>query len=158
MTPYFDGGCAGTPVVPEITVNPTAHVIDPVDQELCNGSAKAAVNFTTNNTGGVVTYDWTNDTPSIGLAEQGQATSSSFTATNAGTAPVTATIEVTPYFDGGCAGATESFTITVNPTAQVNDPGIRSCANGAATAAVTFTTNTGGVVTYGWTNDDTSID
>ncbi|MEZ5071164.1 MAG: hypothetical protein R2751_09385 [Bacteroidales bacterium] len=123
-----------------ITVNPTAHVNDPVDQERCNGSATAAVNFTTNNTGGVVTYDWSNDTSRLGWLEQVRAIPAS-RATNAGTAPVTATIDVTPYFDGGCAGATESFTITVNLTAQVNNPGDQELCNGAATTAVTFTTN-----------------
>ncbi|MEZ5071167.1 MAG: hypothetical protein R2751_09400 [Bacteroidales bacterium] len=46
----------GTPVEFTITVNPTAQVNDPGDQELCNGAATAAVTFTTNNTGGVVTY------------------------------------------------------------------------------------------------------
>ncbi|MEZ5071163.1 MAG: hypothetical protein R2751_09380 [Bacteroidales bacterium] len=51
----------------------------------------------TNNTGGAVTYDWNNDDTSIGLGASGSGNIPSFTATNVGTAPVTATIDVTPY-------------------------------------------------------------
>ncbi len=55
---------------------------------------------------------------------------------NAGIAPVVATIVVTPHFENGsvtCDGPTKIFTITVNPSAEVNQPGIRSCVTGSAT-------------------------
>ena len=45
-----------------------------------------------------------------------------FTATNTGTAPVTATVTVTPHFANStvtCDGPAETFTITVNPTPNV---------------------------------------
>ncbi len=44
---------------------------------------------------------------------------------NAGIAPVVATIVVTPHFENGsvtCDGPAKTFTITVNPTAEVNQP------------------------------------
>ena len=108
-----------------------------------------------------MTYTWTNDQISIGLAASGTGDIASFTATNTGTAPVVATIVVTPHFENGsvtCDGPTKTFTITVNPTAEVNQPASEVVCNGATTTAVTFgTPNTGGTVTYTWTNDQPSI-
>ena len=75
-----------------------------------------------------MTYTWTNDDTSIGLAASGTGDIASFTATNTGTAPVIATIVVTPHFENGsvtCDGPSKTFTITVNPTAEVNQPAKR---------------------------------
>jgi len=156
VTPSFEG-CAGAAETFTITVNPSGQVTDPADQIRCNGSATAAVNFSTNRTGGTTTYSWSNNTTSIGLGASGTGNIPSFTATNTGTAPVTATITVTPSFEG-CAGTPQTFTITVNPSGQVNDPADQTVCNGSATAAVTFSTNrTGGTTTYSWSNDNTSI-
>src|SRR5204863_251840 len=97
----------------------------------------------------------------IGLAASGSGDVSSFTAVNSGTTPVIATIVVTPTYANGsvnCSGPTKTFTITVNPTAQVNQPVSQVVCNGASTALITFgTTNTGGITTYAWTNDTPSI-
>ena len=156
VTPSFEG-CAGTPQTFTITVNPAGQVNDPADQTRCNGAATAAVNFTTTRSGGTSTYAWTNSNTTIGLAASGSGNIPSFTATNSGTSPVTATITVTPSFEG-CAGTPETFTITVNPSGQVNDPADQTRCNGVATAAVNFATNrTGGTTTYSWTNSNTSI-
>ncbi len=164
VTPHFENGsvtCDGPPQTFTITVNPTAEVDQPTDQVVCNGAAVADVNFTTTNTGGTVTYTWTNDQPSIGLAAAGSGDIASFTATNAGTAPVVATITVTPHFENGsvtCDGPPKTFTITVNPTAEVDQPSDQVVCNGSASSVVNFTTtNTGGTVTYTWTNDQPSI-
>jgi len=74
-----------------------------------------------------------------------------FTAINAGTSPVVATIIVTPHFTNGgvtCDGPTKTFTITVNPTGDVDQPASQVVCNGSSTATVTFATvNTGGVTT-----------
>ena len=160
ITPAI-GVCAGTPIDVVVTVNPSGQVNQPGDQVVCNASGTATVTFGTNNTGGTTTYAWTNNTTSIGLAASGSGDISSFTATNSGTAPVVATIVVTPTFTNGtvgCAGSTKTFTITVNPTGQVNDPTDQVVCNNASTALVTFSTNnTGGTTTYGWTNNTTSI-
>jgi len=80
------------------------------------------VSFTTVTTGGVTTYTWTNDQPTIGLAATGSGNIPTFTAINTGTSPVVATIIVTPHFTGGgvtCDGPTKTFTITVNPTEKL---------------------------------------
>jgi gliding motility-associated-like protein len=155
------GNCTGTSFSVTITVNPTAQVNDPSDQVVCNGSGTAAVTFGTTNSGGTTTYSWTNNLTSIGLVAGGTGNIAAFNAVNTGSSPVTATIVVTPHFSNGsvtCDGPTQTFTITVNPTAQVNDPSDQVVCNGSGTAAVTFgTTNSGGTTTYSWTNNLTSI-
>ncbi|MFZ1306414.1 MAG: LamG-like jellyroll fold domain-containing protein, partial [Ferruginibacter sp.] len=116
------GVITGTPITATVTVNPTATVTTVLNQVICNGAATPAVNFTSTATGGTIVYDWTNNTTSIGLAASGTGDIASFTAINATTAPVMATITVTPtYTNGGvsCAGTPSTFTITVNPTATV---------------------------------------
>ena len=164
VTPHFENGsvtCDGPAKTFTITVNPAADLLQPASQVKCNGTATDVVTFTTANTGGTVTYTWTNDEPSIGLAAGGTGDIASFTAINAGTAPIVATIVVTPHFENGsvtCDGPAKTFTITVNPAADVHQPGSQVKCNGTATDVVTFTTaNTGGTVTYTWTNDEPSI-
>ncbi|MBK7626736.1 MAG: hypothetical protein IPJ16_05975 [Bacteroidales bacterium] len=164
VTPHYTNGaltCTGTPQNFTITVNPTAQVNDPADQVVCNTFNTAAVNFTTNKTGGTTTYTWTNSVPGIGLPASGTGNIAPFVAVNAGNSPVVATITVTPHFDNGlpvCDGPVQTFTITVNPTAQVTDPADQVVCNGASTATVTFATIvSGGTTNYTWTNDLVSI-
>jgi len=122
VTPvYSDGGsnCYGTPQSFTITVNPAPAVNLPVNQVICNGSPTLPVNFT----GTATSFVWENDNTSIGLAASGNGNIDSFTVTNAGDDPVTATITVTPIYSNGgveCTGLPQSFTITVNPTSTVN--------------------------------------
>ena len=57
-----------------------------------------------------------------------------------------------------CDGPTQTFTITVNPTAEVDQPASQVVCNGGSTTTVTFAAvNTGGATTYTWTNDHPSI-
>ena len=87
-------------------------------------------------------YSWVNNTTSIGLAASGTGDTASFTATNGGTAPVTATITVTPnYTNAGktCSGTAKTFTITVNPIANVNTVTSQVVCNNTSTTAITFT-------------------
>ncbi|MBK7626737.1 MAG: hypothetical protein IPJ16_05980 [Bacteroidales bacterium] len=159
VTPTFKNGgvdCVGPTQTFTITVNPTGQVNDPANQVVCNGGTTTAVAFGTLNTGGTTTYSWTNSATSIGLAASGTGDIAAFTASNITTAPVIATITVTPHFENGsvtCDGPVQTFTITVNPTGQVNDPADQVVCNGDLTTLVTFTTNnTGGTTTYTWTN------
>ncbi|MFT3981050.1 MAG: hypothetical protein QM687_11310 [Ferruginibacter sp.] len=153
--------CTGTPRTFTITVNPTATVNAVADQTVCNGTNTTAVNFSSPTTGGVIVYNWTNNTPSIGLAASGSGDIASFAATNATTAPVTAAITVTPSYTNGsvtCIGTPAIFTITVNPTATVNTITNQSVCNGASTTPVIFSSPaTGGTIVYNWTNNTPSI-
>ena len=166
VTPtYTYGGksCEGTPTSFTITVNPTIAANTINNQVVGNNSTTTAVTFGTNATGtGTVSYAWTNDNTAIGLAASGTTDNiASFTATNTTTAPISGTITVTPtYMYGGksCEGTPTSFTITVNPTAKVNDITAQTVCNGESTSVVTFgTTNSGGTTTYTWTNNNEAI-
>ena len=164
VTPVFVNGsvsCEGTPISFTITVNPSVSVNNVADQVVCNNSSTSAINFTSSASGGTVQYNWTNSDPSIGLAASGNGNIPSFTAKNTGTAPVTATITVTPVFTNGsasCQGTSLNFTITVNPTATVNAVDNQIVCHGSNTDAVNFSSPVnGGTVTYSWTNDNTSI-
>ena len=140
-----------------ITVNPIPNVNDPSDQSVCNGALTSAVNFTGAVAGTV--YNWTNDTPSIGLAASGSGDIAAFTAVNSGSTIVKATITVTPiYTNGGtsCSGASQTFTITVNPTPTVI----------ATPASKTICSNTGPNIvltgsvagtTFSWTVTETNV-
>src|SRR6185312_13815188 len=76
------------------------------------GQATAAVIFS----GFASAYNWTNDSPVIGLPASGSGNILSFTAINNTSAPITATLTVTPYdVLSNCSGPPVSFTITVNP-------------------------------------------
>src|SRR4030095_13958643 len=112
------------------------------DQTVCNGQTVSSITLTGTPASGV-TYSWANNNPSIGLAASGTNTIPSFTATNASSSPITATITITPsYIANGvtCAGTQQSFTITVNPSTVVTNPqNVTVCAGGNATFNVTAT-------------------
>lgn len=146
-------GCPGQTKTFTITVNPTADVGQPVSQILCNGSTSAAVNFAGNvaNT----TYSWTNNNTAIGLSAGGSGNIPSFMAVNTGNVPVIATVSVTPTA-AGCTGPAKIFTITVNPTPDVQQPNDQTLCNGGTTNAVTFAGSVAGT-RFNWTNNNPSI-
>ncbi len=150
------GGCTA-PMTGSVTVTansvPTVDAIS--DQAVCNGTSTTAVTFTGTVPGTI--YNWTNDTPSIGLAASGTGNIGAFTATNTGTTPISARIDVTPdYTSGGvtCPGTAKAFFITVNPTPTVNTVSNQTVCTNSSTTAVTFT---GSGTTYSWTNNNPSI-
>ncbi len=146
-------GCPGTPKTFTITVHPTPNVIQPANQNLCNSSSTAAINFSgaVNNT----VYNWTNNNPSIGLAAIGSGNIFSFTASSNGANTNTATIIVTPVFNG-CPGSPKTFTITVNPMPDIAQPSDQALCSGNFTAPINFTGAVANTV-YSWTNSAPSI-
>ena len=164
VTPTFthDGQtCTGAVENFTITVNPSAQVNQPVSLVFCDGDAVGGTIFSTLNTVGTTTYSWTNDNISTGLnTTNGTGDVPAFTATNTGTAPVVSTIIVTPSFDNGgliCTGPSETYTITVNPVAQVNAQAPQIVCDGEATSLTFTSVNTVGFTTYTWANSNTSI-
>jgi hypothetical protein len=93
-------------------VQPTPTVDAVADKLLCSGTPSGVIAFS-GAVGGTV-FNWTNSNPAIGLPASGSGFIS-FTAANAGAAPIGATIAVTPVANS-CAGTAVSFAITVNPT------------------------------------------
>lgn len=145
----------------KITVNPTAKVTQPSNQIFCAGASSTVPAFSTGNTGGITSYNWTNDNSSIGIGTSGTGNIPSFIPINNTGIPITATITVTPTFSNEsfiCTGASKTFTITVNPKAQVNSvPNIVVC-NGDIIPTITFSAiNTIGTTNYFWANDQSSL-
>ncbi len=111
-----------------ITVNPAATMIAKANDTVCNGIAKGYT-FSSNNTGGTVTYSWVNDNTATGIAASGTGNIPSTTLTNTTNADIVSTIIVTPtYSNGGsaCAGTKDTFLVVVHPspngTLAVNTP------------------------------------
>ncbi len=152
VTPTSDAGnCVGSSSTITVTVNPEGQVNQPGNQVVCSGSSITSVNFTTNNTGGTTTYSWTNNQTSIGLAPSGTGNISSFEAINNGTAPVVATITVTPTFNNGvsCDGLTKTFTITVDPASNGGAvTGESTVCAGTNSTLLTLLGHTGNVVRW----------
>ena len=126
---------------------------DPADQTICNGSSTALVNLVGTGT----SYTWANNTTSIGLNASGTGNIPSFTATNNGSSPTTATVTFTPIFEGGgisCLGTTQNMSFTVNPTPTMTPPASQVVCNSSLTSPVIFS---GSATSYSWTNSLPSI-
>ena len=136
-----------------VNVNPTPVVTVPSNIVEMTGTTIPAQSFTSTVAG--TTYAWTNSAPSIGLAASGTGSTPSFVATNTTTSPVTGTINVTPTAPNTCVGTAQPFTITVDPTPNVNQPAnVTNCEGSLTTVdfnGATANTN------YLWTNSNTSI-
>ena len=164
VTPGFENGGnsnSGSANTFVITVNPTAQV-DPINNVVvCNEEVLDPTVFTTQNTGGVTTYSWTNDNTSIGLSSSGAGSIAGFTAINTSLISQLATITVTPTFENAGVsntGLSETFTITVNPSAQVEPIPNQVLCNQESTEEIIFTTeNIDGTTSYSWTNDNVAI-
>ncbi len=119
-----------------ITVNPTPSVLTPINQTICGGSGVAAINFVSTPSGS--TFNWTNDNVNTGVSASGMGNIAAFTSA-AVVAQEVSTITIAPTLNG-CVGATNSFTITDNPTP---DLGIVSaiCAVDLLSYTINFTSN-----------------
>jgi len=151
--------CNGSPKTFTITVNPIAQVTQPVNHTVCNGGSTSNIFFATLNVGGTTTYNWTNNDPSIGLAASGSGDIPAFAVINAGNAPKTATVTVTPTFTNGgasCSGAPKIFFITVNPTPSVLPLANKEFCDGVTTSAIVFDTPVTTTVCT-WTNSNIAI-
>ena len=146
--------CVGNNSNSTITVNPTPSVNAINNQVICHNTNTTAIVCSGTGT----SYNWSNTTPSVGLANAGVGNIASFTGTNvSNSAPVVATVTVTPqYLNNGvtCAGSSSNFTITVNPLPTANIPASQTLCNGATTAQISFT---GTGTSYNWTNSIATI-
>jgi gliding motility-associated-like protein len=99
-----------------ITFTPKVNAVN--NQVVANGAFTGAINFT--GTGN--TYNWTNDTPGIGLAASGGGNIPAFAAINNGSTPITANITVTPVSASLAyipSSASNSVTVVNTQTNQV---------------------------------------
>ena len=162
---YTNNGviCSGNPEQFTITVNPSAQVNGLADYNtiLCDGEFTPVYSFSTANTDGLTTFNWTNNNVAIGLADSGEGGIPSFQVTNSTQSTISATITVTPSYENNgiiCDGNSETFTITVNPSPEMDNVEDVVLCNNEISSIIEFTTsNTDGNTTYTWTNDNTSI-
>ena len=158
VTPTFENGGnsnEGNPIDFSITVNPSAHVDGIGDIVVSNGTLIGPIDFTTLNTGGITTFEWTNDNTAIGLFDSGTESILEFPGVNEGDVPINATIEVTPNFgENGitCSGDPINFIITINPDAQVNEIDDLVYNDGDLVQIPFSSSNSGGTTTYEWTS------
>jgi gliding motility-associated-like protein len=123
------------------------------DITLCAGQYQE-VNFATTNIN-LDSSTWTNTNPAIGLGASGKG-NILFTATNTGTAPLIATITMTPKSDSGCTITSKVFTIIVNPLPKMNDVNdITLCAG--QYQEVNFATTNINLDSSTWTNTNPVI-
>jgi large repetitive protein len=156
-TPVFNS-CEGSPFQVIVKVNPNSGLNPLKNLVACNNERIDDIVFS----GGIpgTVYKWEVDNPAIGMKKSGEGNIPAFTATNAGNSPIIATIGVTPTFNGqvfDCGGKQVKFTITINPAAQVNNPGNITICSKQTTNIKFSTKNTGGITTYKWINDNTKI-
>lgn len=149
-------GCNAVPVGFTYTVYPTPQSIQPANQVVCNRAATAPVIVSSFNSAVASnSYIWTNNLPSIGLSASGTGNIPSFAAINNTTQPQTATITMIAR-ENGCEAIPAQFTITVNPTPQMQPPAATVVCNGTLIPAINFSGTTG-ADSYHWTNDQPSI-
>ncbi|SDN18477.1 hypothetical protein SAMN05421813_1681, partial [Daejeonella rubra] len=147
------GSCVSTAKTFSLIVDPLPVVTVPANMIYCAGASIPAGSFISTPAG--ATYNWTNSNPAIGLPASGSGDMPVFTALNSGSAPITATITVTPLLNG-CTGAQASYTITVNPLPVVNLPANTVICTGATVPAALFTSTPAGA-TFSWSNSNTAI-
>ena len=136
-------------------VNPVTDVI------VCHDDDIPQVIFSTTNTQGTTQYSWTNDNDSTGIPNNGVNNFGGLGVYNTTSQPQVSTITVTPEltFQGQTTtGPPETFTVTVNPSGQVNQVADITVNSGEAVQPIIFSTsNTSGTTTYTWINAITSL-
>ena len=146
-------GCLGVSQYFNITVNPTPNVLQPGNQNVCNGASTSDVLFSGSVSGS--NFTWANTLPTIGIPSNGVGDILSFNPINNGYTIDTATITVTPLINS-CAGIPQTFTFIVLPLADLTQPFNQFICNGQQTPLITFNGLVSGT-NYTWTNSNPEI-
>ena len=146
-------GCSDT-LTKSILIKPIPVFSQPQNISVCNGSVSSGISLSSLYPGG--NFSWSNDNTSIGLVNSGSWNIPSFTAINSTDSTIHANITLTVTAQG-CAYTAPAFTISVNPTPQVNQPANQTICNGSLTSAVVFSNATNPNTTYFWQNNTPSI-
>ena len=142
VTPQI-GVCNGTVLNVPVYVNPVA-VMNPMPNlTACPGQALSPAAF--GSVPSPASFSWVNSNQQVGIPGSGNGSIASWNApANNTLANLTATVTVTPTYNG-CIGTSSSFSITVYPTPTVtNSPLNQTVCEGIATSPITFTSNLNG--------------
>ena len=154
--------CNPNPAVEiQVVVKPKPTINTIASQYVCAGSATTAVTLTGSTVAGS-TYSWTNSTTSIGLGANGSTTIPSFTAVNATSSPVTATVTAIATASS-CVSDAQIFKMVVYPTSATmisgvafndyNENGIRESAEGVQEGIAVKVYNSSGTLAGSATTD-----
>ena len=145
-------GCnAMTSANAQIIVSPVPTVNAVSSVTYCNADVTPVIPFSGTVTGS--SFIWQNSNANIGLASSGSGNLPSFVAANTSPAAIVGTITVTPQLitlGTTCSGANGTFTITINPYQNVNDPQDLVLCHGTGVNGVQFS---GTSAINNWTND-----
>jgi len=154
VTPYSNA-CSGVPIQINITVNPIPAVNPIGNLSVCGNTLTGPIVFTGSPLAGTL-YQWTNNNTNIGLPASGVGTIMAFTSTNNNNVPVTAIFTVTPL-SNTCFGKTQSFSLTVIPSPQVNAIFDQALCSNLITAPVLFSGATVLGTEYRWNHTNSAI-
>ncbi len=139
VTVTNSNGCQGT-ASKSIVVSPVPPAPATVNnQAVCSGSTTAAVSFI--DAAPNVSYVWTNSNPAIGLPASGVGSIAAFTAINAGTAPVVATISASASFSTSHLYISNSTNNTVSVVNTTDGSIIKTIPVGSSPQGVTLSPN-----------------
>lgn len=147
------------PIRFDISVMPMVSANNANNLVLCNNENFMGRNFTSNSQVNAVTYAWTNNNTSIGLAANGEGALPSFVAKNNTQLPITTTITVlaTATHNGvECQGIEQSFDIVVLPQITMQTVEARTVCPTKPIFVQFNSDMQGGTVTYEWINDNTA--
>lgn len=137
-------GCESPRAQLDVVVAPLPTMDVPINITACPGELIPSVAFTS--TFSNITYTWSNDNTTIGLAANGASALPSFTSLNATNNDLLANISVTPTV-GTCSGSPINFTITIHPLPPINAGNDLSICDGESA-----TLNATGGLNYNWNN------
>jgi hypothetical protein len=149
--------CPGPTKSFNIKINPTPNTQIPGPQVACPGETVGGFNISGSVNGSV--YSWTNDNPAIGLQASGTGNIMPFVAVNNTFTPLSATVLLTAFFsaDGvACPGTPQTFTISVNPTPDIQVPETQVACPGETLGGFNLAGSVNGSV-YSWTNGNPTI-
>jgi gliding motility-associated-like protein len=147
VTPQI-GVCNGTVLNVPVYVNPIAVMNPMANLTACPGQALSPAAF--GSVPSPASFSWVNSNQQVGIPGSGNGSIASWNApANNTIANLTATVTVTPTYNG-CVGTPTSFSITVYPTPTVtNSPLNQTVCEGVATSPITFTSNLNGT-SFAW--------
>ncbi len=151
-------GCS-SPVIPiTVFVNPQPSVFPISDTIICNGVTLSPISFN----GPVIgtQYNWSTTDTTIGIgARTGLNSIPGFVTTNPTFSPKSTNFTVVPIYTNDsvtCIGNSESFTLTVLPSPDVNPLGDINVCNGIQVPQTVVSGSVPGTI-FNWQNSNTSI-
>ncbi|MFC4263332.1 PKD domain-containing protein [Ferruginibacter yonginensis] len=158
VTPNY-AGCVGNAQSFTITVNPSPVInFSAVNQTICSGTTTNAINISTATAGATISWVCNPPTGITGVITSGSNVIPTQTLINTTNAPITVNYIATATTSGNsiCSGQSATYSIIVNPIANVASIVDKVYCNNANSGNINFSSTITGT-TYNWVNDNTAI-